>query len=333
MSQVITSKELQMHVKKGNVQETLEILHKKVGKKFFLIWKTHKIPLALEMSTVFTKKTKAYVLYWDIPQLALKPLTIWFFDPVLYRKNNSTYISSIHSTESMSGTETVKLVLDIQKDLGVEKTYLYDGAHIYCDKFRVDLSFMKMLEKGLTFYMKAGFEFAMETSQEWYLHFDSQKDLKDYVKQSLEKLHRLEVKKVIQDFEKCLGWIHEHILAGQRDGNITFVNHSTNPSFVEESEATIWIEGKRLPELVDYYRECAALVYVLRRSQDKYLVSYILNLFRKNNCNDSEVIRMMLFDKVPSRIVFKNKVIDLWYIQLFAMIKSIRANFLMSFTF
>ena len=51
----------------------------------------------------------------------------------------------------------VEIALAINKMLNVKKTYIHDGTEIKCGEINYDLSYMKLLEKHTTFYMKFGF--------------------------------------------------------------------------------------------------------------------------------------------------------------------------------
>lgn len=147
----------------GKLQENLKLLHRKMGEKFTLLYqdRSEKKSKVIKMPVVlfWDKKFKYYILKYDrlYTDDELLPLAITFNDRDTYKNNNNAYISNIHKTEKISGSEMVTMAIKLIFILGAEKIMIDDGATIDCNGKEISLSPFKLLEKNRTFYMKFGF--------------------------------------------------------------------------------------------------------------------------------------------------------------------------------
>ena len=78
---------------------------------------------------------------------------------IKFFKNNNAHVEYIHKTDQYSGSQIVQFVIKLCKVLKVKEVTLYDATSIKCGEKEYDLSFLKLLEHGKTFYMKFGFKF------------------------------------------------------------------------------------------------------------------------------------------------------------------------------
>jgi hypothetical protein len=62
--------------------------------------------------------------------------------------------------------------------LKVNKVYIHDGTTIKCGSEKIDLSFLKLLEKKNTFYMKFGFDFEITDNINLEFKYSTKEDLK-----------------------------------------------------------------------------------------------------------------------------------------------------------
>jgi hypothetical protein len=144
----------------GKLQENLKLLHKKIGERFTLLYrsskKIHKLPLFLFWDT----RDKMYVIKYDgdlYTNRNMFPLSITFQDRDTSVNNNNAFIVNIHKTEKVSGTMMVEMAIRLIWTLGAEKIMIDDGATIDCQGRVIQLSPFKQLEKNRTFYEKFGF--------------------------------------------------------------------------------------------------------------------------------------------------------------------------------
>ena len=152
------------HALSDSVQDNLKGLIKTHGNKFMIINDKIELPAKIELITSkYNTDLEYYSIMYDKPRnFWLLPFKIDFVDAHKIAINNNCYISNIHKTEEASGTDIMHTILKMLKLLRVNTVYIHDGTTIMCDGKEVDLSYYKLLEKGLTFYQKFGFKFFPE---------------------------------------------------------------------------------------------------------------------------------------------------------------------------
>ena len=140
-----------------DLQSRLAELHNKFGKEFNIKFK--KITLKVKMQK--EKNLAGTITYWTIFSEDLtrrfQTLSLKFFDINEKILNDNVYIANINKTASISGSSIIEFVNQLCDYLGVHKSYLHDGATVDCENYRINLSFLKLIEKGKTFYMSHGF--------------------------------------------------------------------------------------------------------------------------------------------------------------------------------
>ena len=171
----------QTHTLHSNVA----LLMKKYGTSFNIKYNKHVIPVDI-IKLKIPSGISYFRMQYDPPHRTteLYPLAIDFIDPILIEKNNNIYIASINKTDKLSGTDLVQLCIKFGEVMGVEKMFLGDGTRIRCNQTNeeLDLSYLKLIERGMTFYTKLGFKFEVNNpSTFFYNRFTNIKDLEQYI--------------------------------------------------------------------------------------------------------------------------------------------------------
>ena len=94
-------------------------------------------------------------------------------------------------------------VLDLQKKLNVQRTSLFDGATVRCNK-EMYLSRLKMIEKFRSFYMKFGFKMNCKTHGPTYGLFKNEKLLENFLKKLVNDIKKLKISKITNDLNKII---------------------------------------------------------------------------------------------------------------------------------
>ena len=196
-----------------NVMDNLNFVYKNFGDQFFIKTDHVIVPVRLEKFIIDTNKLHTFKLWYDLPHrtLDLWPFMIYFLDPILNKINSNSYIANIHRTDSLRGSEIVMLVLEINRKLGVKKTYLNDGATIMCGSRNINLSFFKLIEQGVTFYMKLGFDFEMTSSDSFTSNFKDLSHLKKKLNSLIDQIRKIRIDKIILEYEKTLSMLCDMI--------------------------------------------------------------------------------------------------------------------------
>ncbi len=294
---------------KGELQNNLIKFKKIFGDKFKIKYENFEIDVVLK-EIKLVSGIKFFRMYYDIPyrKSDLFPFIIDFIDNINLKKNNFSYIAHIHRTDMISGTNIVKICLEINRILGAKKTILSDGTLIVCDKnnSELDLSFIKLLERGTTFYMKLGFEFEINTNINMYYRFINKNKLEKEVKRLLHNIRNIKTTNIIKEYENTLNLINK-IIKDNYNKKFDIIYDSSNPSLTNEYYSenpkekinSILYECKEVLDILNKYKNIdkfdkfyKVLIELFNNSCDKYsiLLSYVVNNRRKKIIYDKYII-------------------------------------------
>lgn len=134
---------------------------------------------------------------------------------ILYNctKTNDAYIESINASDKYSGTTLVKICLEINNKLNIQKTFIYDAATIRCNEITYGLSKFKLLEKERTFYMGLGFDYYIKPYINiTYKDFDSVKAKKLFLKKIIEEIKTIKISDVEIVFNNLIDILYNIII-------------------------------------------------------------------------------------------------------------------------
>ena len=316
-----------------NVQDNIKIIHNKYGSNFRIKYKNINIPVILDKFTLEPQKETYYRLYYnsDDNTQTLLPFKIYFMNPLNAKKDNVTYIANIHKTDQISGSDMIKLVLEINRSLGVERIYLIDGASIQCNDLSYDLSFLKLLEKGLTFYMKFGFRMYHIKTTSFFGLYQSEEELMDKINELIDKIKKIKVKDLIKEYNLTLNILTTMIKTNDYDYEII-----SNDFGGEVMKPNLSIQydnpSNRVTQLVN---ECKSMLDILNKYDDyEYFYELCIDIFNdRNNCYMYDTISKYIFYSDRSKIIYKNKQINRDYQKVFEYLLFLRSNFMFYYDF
>ncbi len=316
----------------SNVKKNISILEKKYGKKFIIKLDELEVNVVLEKKKIDSNNMEFYILRYDEPDRFddLYPFKISFYDPITKKINSNSYIANIRKTDKISGSSMVKFVLEINRVLNVKKTWLWDGSTVQCMGKEIDLGLMKIFEKGHTFYMNFGFKPDITSPAYDLLLFNNNKQLDDKLESLLSKVKKITIKSIISQYNKLIDILTQAIKSQDFD-SLQIINIDTYTFSPINSNQTINVKDpkKKLNSLID---ECNKVLGILLKTDQKYLLDYIVWTF-KNNCSDCVILLDYLCYNYNYKIIWKNKIIKRDYLIYFHYIFSIRKYFYYSYTF
>ncbi len=316
----------------SNPIKNLEILHKNYGSRFKIKYDDVDVNVVLQKKTLDSNNQDFYVLNYDEPDRTdeLYPFKIAFFDPIVNKINGNSYIANIRKTKKISGSTMVKLVLEINRALKVKKTFLWDGSSVQCQNEDIDLGLMKVFEKGQTFYMNFGFKFDTTISNHNLVVFEDSTQLELKLNFLLNKVKKITIKSIIKQYEQLLDIITQ-IVKTQNYESFKIINLETYSYRPISSNQTIIVEDpkKRINGLFD---EINQVLKVLFKTKKKYLLDYIVELF-KSNCSECVILLKYLCYNYNYKIIWNKKIIQRNYLIYFHYIIAIRKYFYYSYTF
>jgi len=319
--------------KKGELQNNLLQFIKNFGYKIKIKYNNINIDVIIEEKTL-PNKTKFYSMIYNIPKRTsnLYPFIIDFIDRYTMEKNNNSYISNINKTKNISGSEMVKLCLEINKILGVNKTSLGDGTSVICDKNKenMDLSFIKLIEKGMTFYMKFGFDFEFENKSDVFLYY-RYTDKKEFIKELnrvLDNIRKIKTKDLIKEYNETLNLITKIIQENYKNTfeiikEDSYHNIRNNIYYVENPK-------DKINEIIT---ECKEVLDILHKyKNEKYFYKIMVKIFN-DECDKYLILLKYIVDNLRYQIIYGNKKITRDYLKNFRLLYICRGAFWFTYNF
>ena len=307
---------------KGDLQNNLKKLIKKYGNKIKMKYNDEIIEIDIVEETL-PNKTKFYSMYYDIENRSerLYPLKISFINITNYKKDNISYISNISKTGKISGSNMVKISLAINRILGANKTYLNDGATIDCGNEKMDLSYLKLIENGLTFYMKLGFKFEiLDSSPYYYYKLDSEKALIKEINKYILNIKKIKIKDLIKEYNETLDLINKIIKSNDK---LEIFLYDEDNTFKDN----IWKRVSSSNDIISLFDECYIMLNLLNNSLGtEYLYELMIKLF-KEDCEKYLLINKYLIENTRIEIRHNKKIISRNYIKDFKILKEYRYQY------
>ena len=312
-----------------NLQKNVLLLKKIFNKKFIIKDSDLEFPVYLyEIVEQDNPKMKYYSLIYNEEERYdwLLPFKIVFLDTIAVEKNNNCYIANIHKKDNISGSIMVTFVLKLLKLLHVEKAYLHDGANIQCanSDFNIDLSFFKLLEKGITFYQKFGFNFYLaENNSDLLLNFGSLDNMMKSLKNDLKNIHRIKIKYYRDAYIKILDIIKESIKNQDYENVKIYLHHPYKPYLVKPDKVK--------EHLLSTIRDIDSLLHIIKGSKRIYLTELMVDLLYKD-CNSYLKMEDLIFRNMFKGIKYRGKGIILKHHKIFRNLMFIRNNAIFEIT-
>lgn len=202
---------------------------------------------------------------------------------------------------------------------------LFDGATINCHGKQIDLSYIKLIENRMTFYMKLGFDFEISHAMEPSFRYLDVNQLKMQVNATIDQVRKIEIEDVVNEYNLVLDIITQY--ARERDKkNLHIIirkyyMYDYNEYYVEKPEYSV--DG--------LFQECKIVLDLLNKTKHKYLYQYMIELF-KHNCQDYLQIDDYIVNNLRYKIIYKEHTVTRHYIQHFRILHRLRGNFY-SYTF
>ena len=258
----------------------------------------------------------------------LNSLEIAFIDIITVQLNNNSYIANIHKTDKYTGSEMIKFCLEINKFVGVKKTFLNDAAHIVCGNEKLDLSFIKLLEYDKTFYMKHGFNFELTNHENAYFRFTDKTKFMKEINKLLKGIRSIKTIDIINEYNKMLDLINKIIKENNRK-KMQIVITDAMPTDLQD-EIYIKNPEDRIPDL---FLECNRVLNILNNyKNEKYLYKVLIKLFNQK-CDKYSILFYYIIANKRKRIVYGTQFIERPHVNKFKFLLIYREHYMFSYEF
>ena len=321
--------------KKREVQKNIKFIYDNYGENFSIKYKDHILPVNLTIKCLPNGR-KYFSLKYDYPNrtVDLLPFRIDFIDNISMELNNITYIGDIHRTTSISGSEMVHICLRINKVLGAIKTRLIDDAGIYHNDKKLDLSYLKLLERGQTFYMKLGFDFELTNTQFMYFKFDNNKQLKKYITELIDKIKSIKIQDIINEYNNILDLLN---LAVKENNKKSFKIILTDEyDFIEQNFSRY--KDKAFELIPELFNEVYYVLTILNNQNLNHNLTYLYELLivlfkNPEKLNEYSKLIEYLTESYRHKIIYGDQEVTRVYNMDFMLLKKIRQDYFYSYTF
>ncbi len=316
--------------KRGEVQKNIKKVYEKYGENFNIKYKEHVLPVILTKKTLPNGR-EYFSMKYDFPNrtLELLPFRIDFIDNVSMELNNITYIGNIHRTTQISGNEMVSICLRINKLLGAKKTRLIDAAGVYHNNKKIDLSYLKLLERGQTFYMNLGFDFEITNTQFMYFKFDNKRQMKKYLHTLIEKLRSIKIEDLKEEYSKILNIINLAVLENNKNNFQIILTDEYE--FVEQNFSRY--KDKAFESIPELFQESYYVLSVLNNTKFTYLYELLVDLFKNQDKELYIKLVQILAESYLHKVVYGEEEVTRTYNMDFMLLKKIRQDYFYSYSF
>jgi hypothetical protein len=321
--------------KKGDLHNNLDKFIKDFGKKFRIKYGSIVLDDVIIMSVYAPSSTKFYRMMYDIPNrtTTLAPFIIDFIDPFKSVVNNNTYIANIQKTKDISGSNMTKICLAINRILGVTKTSLGDGTQITCEKTKqeLDLSYIKLIERGTTFYMNLGFQFDANKEQStplYFYKFNDQESILKHVNMLINNIKSIKTTDIIKELENTFDIINEAVKGNYSKKLKILYNKYPNPT-----RDNIICENDPEQKLVDIFKESKDVLDILYEyKNEKFIHKILINLF-KTSCEKYFILYKYFVENERMELSYGKKAVGRRYRQYFEQLAVIKNWYWYFYTF
>ena len=316
----------------GSLQENLKYVHSKFGESFNIKWDKLIIPVKFYLNICKLNGKKFYEMVYDLKEntKSLFPFLIVFIDTNTGIVGETTYIANIHKTDKISGSTMVKFVLELQRILGVKKTFLHDGASVPCgDEDGMNLSWFKFIEKNRGFYMKFGFQIEM-SKRDGVFKYNNMEDLKSDLDDTLKKIRKIKVADVIKERQNIIDIIA--FATKEQDKDSFKIKYLNEPPIFEKNLDYFYTNPfGTIPRL---FTESYSVLGILNETKETYLHKYLSKLFNDpKTCQKYNDLTRILCVSGISNIYYKKKEVKLKYADLFYKYKFIKGMYIYAYYF
>jgi len=306
-----------------DLQKNLNKLHKLYGSNFDIKWNDYTINVSFYKETLPSNLT-FHTIDYDLSNrsTSLLPFKINFFDIFENKLNNNSYISNIHKTDEISGTNMVKICLEINKKLGVKKTFLFDGASINCHGRELDLSFIKLIEHNKTFYMKLGFDFEITNFDYPFYKFNNKDELKKKINELISEIKKIKVDDIRKEYYQLLDIINKSVKTKQK-----LQINLINSGIVGDN-----IYMKENIDVTELFKNIYDVLNIFDRYNEKYLYKLLIKLFTEN-CYEYSLLDDYIIKNQIYTIQLNKTIIERKYIKNFQLLYNMRWSYYYSYQF
>ena len=312
----------------NDLQNNLKKIYKLFGNRFNIKYNDIEVPIIFTKEILPSNIEFYQMSYYENKRNTyLIPFRIDFIDMKTLELNNNSYIPSIQKTNFINGAKLVKLCIEINRILGVKKMTLTDGTSVTCGNKKMDLSFIKLLENNMTYYMNLGFQIETSDNQLGYYRFLDNNKLIKTITNIIDDIKKIKIKDIIKEYNQILDIIRLVIIENNKY-KIQIIEDLSSITVNDE----VYIENSE-QEIPNLFNECYIILGILNKYTDfEYIYLLMIKLF-KNNCEDYCSLFTYIVENSRSKIIYGKKIVIRTYTNKFFNLLTLKRKNQYSYNF
>jgi hypothetical protein len=280
----------------NDYMKNVKNLYKYFGEEMYIKYNNILFPCVITKNE-FNLGDETYYLKYKVDETynELLPFSIRF-------NNIETYVANIHKLDNFSGSEMIKFVIHLLKLLKCNKVTITDGATVKCKNEEIGLSFFKVLDKGSTFYERAGFK----------LKFYEPNDTINIYKilnNILNNIKKIKIKEFIKPYKEFYKLLNTEI-----DYNKIIIKQFDDNNFITENKKKII--DKLFINIINIIFNIEYKLNIENKLNTDYLIDFLLNLVKIKDCTtynkllDTIIVQNIYYIKYNNKIYKFNVAIN-----------------------
>lgn len=304
-----------------DVQKNLKKINQFLGNIFVMVYNNIYIPCNLSfIKEKYNDDSNYFILKYNSNKRTtnLLPFKIVFVDPTNFQINNCCYISNIHKTNKLSGTQIMKIILRFLQIINVEKVYIYDDTTVLCtENVKMDLSFFKLIEKGVMFYQRFGFKLTVDEHGWQKLEYKDSDILEKILDKYVYEFKNIKIKILIDKYSSIIDILTQVILKQDYENLKIYINDKDS----HISYPSLKIRNKVMSLIIQLDR----ILDIFSNSNFNTLAETLVHWWYED-CNVYTVIMDYIVLDPTIQIEYHSKVIKLEYRLIIDKILDIRTR-------
>jgi hypothetical protein len=307
------------HKFSNDINKNLSIVHQTLGTHFNLVLGKYSLPVQLHF--INKGELKFYqLIYYDptYEQETFSPLRIEFVNEFTGKVDGCVAVDAIKKTDTIPGKEMVNIAIKLCKILRCKKLYLMDRATIHCNNIDTfDLSMMKLLESGKTFYEECGFIPSIDQCNFVYVKHFSLESLMKRRSYLIGKIRNTKIKDIISLYNESIE------LLRMQGTKVFSIYKSLGEHEIFAIKSNNWPDY--IDSVISSYTE---IIRTMNVSKKELLGEYLIDMSRLN-CDKYSSIMKFILDQHNIIYLIKNgdKSIKHEYILYLDELKSIKNDY------
>lgn len=305
------------HKFSDDYDKNLDEIYKSLVPYFHIKYNEYYIPM--EIRQIVRDDLKFYeILHYDKEhKTIMSRFHIMFINTFTFKHDGTVDLSSIRKFDDIPGKIVVDIAIKLCKIIKMKKIILFDDAMIYCpEEYSFNLSFIKLIETGKTFYEEFGFKPMISMCHNPYFKYSSVESLMTRRNKLISEIRAIKMVDIIKLCEDAI------TILKQDDSAIVAITGSLIDTYIVDREDV----NKSRDRWIGNYTE---MIRTMKVSKKELFGDFLVDLCRMNCDKYGSIIGFIMGNR-NNLYAFKNNdvFVEHKYVKLLCELNSIKKFYL-----